>query len=613
MSSRLRIPAVLLSSGLFLLSLISSHSAHPNSRSYEDFTQEQRLERLVDILEQKRREFHVPGMALAVVKDDRIILARGFGLADMEAQRSVTPETVFAIGSSSKAFGTSLIGMLVDEGKMKWDDPIVRHLPYFKLKINGPKEGAQVTLRDLLCHRTGLMRMNLLLLHAGASREEALRLATQAEPMVGFRKSFHYTNVMHTAAGEAAARAEGKDWDSLIRERIFDPLDMAHTTTSVQTASKGPHIATGYIWEEYVQRSKPLALRPLDIMGPAGAIHSCASDMANWVRFQLKQGEFEGKRLLSESSHQETWTPQFLFSENNAYALGWFVQDWNGQLLVQHGGGVDGFSTQVALLPESQLGYVLLCNNQSSPLTRASMNIVWETLLGEKPELPTVEEILRLRRSDAARQTVRDWGGFRLTGTVARPQSGVNGSISWAAAGHDRFIQEQDFDRLGHVTLALNPEKAAVSDTVFLYQELRGRFYTQARLQHPAAVFGDWREFFETMEVTGKKEQKGRAVYTLKLTAKDVPPYTVTVDAETGDLLSANTQWMRPGSTAQMVEISIFEEYREVQGLRIPYKITTMNPYHGRIIMQFEDLETQIMLRDDLFTLPSPDKKNSRQ
>jgi len=604
-TTRLTLVALLMSITLWCVPFLPAQEPAPEA---EDYTLEQRLERLVDVLEQKRREFHVPGMALAVVKDDAIILAHGFGWADIAEQIPATPETNFAIGSATKAFNTALIGMLVDEGRMGWDDPVTQHLPYFELKLNSPDEDAQATIRDLLCHRTGFMRMNLVWLNSGVSREEALRLAVRAEPMAPFRKRFNYTNIMYLASGEAAAHAGGKEWDTLIEERIFQPLGMNGSNSSVHAGRKDPHQATGYLWDDAKRSHKPLDLRDMDNIGAAGVINSNVLDMANWVRFHLGRGTFAGKRLLSEENHRETWTSQFELGPGMAYGMGWFVREWEGQLMIEHGGGVDGFNAQVGLLPASGLGFVLLTNRQTSGIPQASLEIVWEALLGDKPVLPTVEKILRMRKSDEAFEAVRALGNFRLTGTVSRPQSGISGKITWTAAGHDRFVQDQDYGRFGHISLALNPESGAMANTIFVFQELCGRFYEQARLQHPAALFGDWRAFFETMEVTEEKEQNGRRVYILKLTARDVPPYTATVDAETGDLLSANTRWMRPGSDAQMAEIFIFEDYRGLHGLRIPFKITTINPYHGRIVMQFESLETRLDPDEAIFSL-DPQRK----
>ena len=260
-------------------------------------------------------------MALAVVQSDEVILTHTFGWADIADQKPVTPQTNFAIGSATKAFNTALIGMLTDEGKMDWDDPVTKHLPYFELKLNSPEEGAQATLRDLLCHRTGFMRMNLIWLNSGVSREEALRLAAQAEPMVPFRKRFNYTNIMYLASGEAAARAGGKDWDTLIEERIFKPLGMDRTNSSVHAGRKDPHQATGYLWDDAARSHKPLDLRDMDNIGAAGVINSNVLDMANWVRFHLGRGTFQGKRLLSEENHQETWTPQFELGPGMALSL----------------------------------------------------------------------------------------------------------------------------------------------------------------------------------------------------------------------------------------------------------------------------------------------------
>ncbi|HEY93291.1 MAG TPA: beta-lactamase family protein, partial [Dehalococcoidia bacterium] len=165
---------------------------------------EQRLERLVEQLEQQRQALHIPGMAIAVVKDDEVILAQGFGVADIEKETPVTPQTIFAIGSSTKAFTATLVGMLVDEGKMDWDDPVTDYLPYFTLDIESEDENAEATIRDLLSHRTGFCRMGLLFASGELPREEVLHAATAAEPFTGFREKFYYSNVMYMAAGVAA-------------------------------------------------------------------------------------------------------------------------------------------------------------------------------------------------------------------------------------------------------------------------------------------------------------------------------------------------------------------------------------------------------------------------
>ncbi len=346
---------------------------------------EQRLDLLVEQLEQQRQTNHVPGMAIAVVKDDEVVLTHGFGVASVEEEAPVTPETIFAIGSSTKAFTATLVGMLVDEGKMDWDDPVTEYLPYFQMNVESSGASAEITLRDALSHRTGFTRMSLLFASGEIPREEVLMDATKAKPYVPFREGFHYSNVMYMSAGVAAGKAAGTDWDTLVAERIFEPLGMSSTTTSVTQADQDSQLASGYLWDEDLQAYEYQPMRNVDNIGPAGSINSNVLDMAQWLRLQLNHGEYEGKPLISEESLTETWTTQIDITESVGYGMGWMIREWEGQKVVEHGGNVDGFSAEVALLPESDLGFVLLTNASVTPLPQSAANIVWDTLLGEEP------------------------------------------------------------------------------------------------------------------------------------------------------------------------------------------------------------------------------------
>jgi CubicO group peptidase (beta-lactamase class C family) len=594
---------------LLLISLtLSLWGQEDTQATAAEYTQEQRLKRLVDILERKRREYHIPGMAIAVVKDSEVIFLHGFGWADIEKKTPVTPATIFGLGSATKSFGSALIAMLVDEGKMHWDDPIIRHLPYFQLHPKG-ESGSQVTLRDVLCHRTGYMRMNIVWLNPTvSSRKEVLKRMMQAEPFSKFRQRFNYTNVGYLAAGEASASAGGKAWDTLVAERIFQPLGMTASNTSIRDSAEDPRTATGYIWEQYARQNKALPLRNMDLSGAAGCINSNVEDMAKWLLFHLNKGTFQGKRLLSETNHQEMWNPQFPLGKNRDYGLGWFIREWKGRLQVDHGGGITGFNAQVAMLPELQLGFVLLSNRQTNPLIDESFDLVWGTLLGEKPMLPTAEEVLRLRRSKETHTIIANMKTFRITGRVKRHQSGAGGNFTWTASGNDRYLQDQDYGDLGYIRQAHAPEIASLSNTIFPYQKLRGRFYEQSALQHPAAIFGDWNGFYDVITVTGEGEERGRKVYKLRLRRELVPPYTATVDAETGDLLRLDTRWLRPGSSSSMPEIFTFEDYREHRGLRIPYTISSLSPYHGLTVYLLEEIETNLDLADSVFRI-TPEKE----
>jgi CubicO group peptidase (beta-lactamase class C family) len=376
---------------LLLIVILLAGCSAPVTPSITPELQE-KLDLLVEQLEQQRQTLHVPGMAIAVVKDDEVILNHGFGIANVEKETPVTPETIFAIGSSTKAFTSTLVGMLVDEGKMSWDDPVTKYLPYFQMNVESDNESAEVTLRDVLSHRTGFTRMGLLFASGQIPREEVLLDATKAEPYVAFREKWYYSNVMYMSAGVAAGKANGTDWDTLVTERIFEPLGMDSTTTSVTQAEMDSRLASGYLWDEDLQAYEYKPMRNVDNIGPAGSINSNVLDMAQWLRLQLNRGEYEGRRLVSEENLRETWTTQIDIAENVGYGMGWMIREWEGQPVIEHGGNTDGFSAQVALLPESNLGFVLLTNASASPLPPQAINMVWDALLGEEPADAGIDE-----------------------------------------------------------------------------------------------------------------------------------------------------------------------------------------------------------------------------
>jgi CubicO group peptidase (beta-lactamase class C family) len=369
---------------LFLTIILLSGCSTPATPAIAPELQ-QKLDLLVEQLEQQRQTLHVPGMAIAVVKDDEVILIHGFGIANVEKETPVTPETIFAIGSTTKAFTSTLVGMLVDEGKMSWDDPVTKYLPYFQMNVESDDESAEVTLRDVLSHRTGFTRMGLLFASGQIPRDEVLLDSTKAEPYVPFREKFYYSNVMYMSAGIASGKAAGTDWDTLIKERIFEPLDMDSTTTSVLQAEKDSRLSLGYLWDEDLQVYEYKPMRNVDNIGPAGAINSNVLDMAQWLRLQLGRGEYEDLHLISEENLRETWTKQIDITEGIGYGMGWMIREWEGQPVIEHGGNIDGFSAQVAMLPESDIGFVLLTNASVSPMPPLAINLVWDTLLGEEP------------------------------------------------------------------------------------------------------------------------------------------------------------------------------------------------------------------------------------
>ena len=347
----------------------------------------ERLDRLATEVERNRIDLHVPGVALAIVRGDEVIFARGFGLADVSKKTPVTPRTSFFIGSTTKAFTATLIGMLVDEGRMRWDDPVENYLPQFKLAVQSKDPNDRATLRDVLSHRTGFTRMFLLDMNTGMSSEEILRRATSAEAFAPFRQRFLYNNEHYVAAGLAAAAAAGSSWDALVKARILTPLGMTATRTT-RDAWSDPRTARAYWWDEVRKELKPQTLETqginIDGLAPAGAISSTALDMASWIRFLLRQGVNDGKALISPASLTATWTPQIPIGGNVSYGMGWMVRDWHGQRFIEHGGSLTGFSSEVGLLPGSNLGFVVLTNTLSA-LPSIAMQLVPQYLLGELP------------------------------------------------------------------------------------------------------------------------------------------------------------------------------------------------------------------------------------
>ncbi|HEY5650412.1 MAG TPA: serine hydrolase domain-containing protein [Acidimicrobiia bacterium] len=345
-----------------------------------------RIDRLLTWLDEQREATHVPGLAIVVVKDDEVVLAEGLGLADRETSTPVTPETLFPIGSSTKAFTTTLAAMLVDDGTISWDDPVSEHLDYFSPDVDAAEPDAEATLRDLFSHRTGYPRMGVLIADPEVPVETILRTAAGAEPWAGFRERFYYSNVMYLAAGTAIAEAAGSTWVELVEERILDPLGMDDTTTSSEVAMADDDLATGYSWDADLVAFEALDYRPTDNICPAGCLTSTVLDMAEWLRFQLGEGEVDGLRLVSDEQLDETWTEHIPMGGGISYGLGWMLSEWQGQPQIAHGGNVVGFSAQVAMLPEADLGFVMLTNVSLTPLQDLVIPAIWDAFLGELDE-----------------------------------------------------------------------------------------------------------------------------------------------------------------------------------------------------------------------------------
>jgi CubicO group peptidase (beta-lactamase class C family) len=336
-------------------------------------------------VEKRRAELGIPGLSLVIVKDDQVIYMKGLGYKDFEKKIAVTPDTQFAIGSATKAFTALSVLMTADEGKVNLDDSPKKYLPYFKMF--DPDTDKNMTVRDLMAHTSGLNRTDLAMITGRLNREELIRVAGEAKPMAKLREKWFYQNIMFAAAGEVVAKTQKMPWEKFVPERIFAPLGMANTNMSIKQMEKAKDISFGYEYNFDTKETRRLPFRPIDEVAPAGSINSSARDMANWLRFVLNGGVVNGKRLVSERGFEEWTKPQMNITPNGkmSYGLGWFLQEWNGLKVVQHGGNIDGFNALVAMIPEKKLGFVMLTNVSGSPLGGELMPLVWENILG-KPE-----------------------------------------------------------------------------------------------------------------------------------------------------------------------------------------------------------------------------------
>ena len=337
----------------------------------------------------------VPGLSVAIVRNDSVIYAKGFGVLKVGSKTPVDAKTLFEIGSSSKAFTATLVAMMVTDGKMRFDDRLTNYLPDFRMYDAVANEA--VTVRDALTHRTGIARGELVWLGADIGRDEVLHRVRFLKPESPFRSRYSYQNMMFLAAGQAAGKAGGSTWDDLIRTRIFAPLGM----TSSVTTSKGltnPNTTVGHgLDHDTVFIKMPF---DGDNIAPAGAILSSASDMAQWLRFQLNDGVVNGKRLVSAQALRETHSPQMLTSPGagggrggqpdsvpplthfSSYGMGWFVEDYRGQLVWQHGGNTIGMTAAVGMMPEKKFGVVVLSNMGQAQLPELLRRYIFDRQLG---------------------------------------------------------------------------------------------------------------------------------------------------------------------------------------------------------------------------------------
>ncbi|MEO7962615.1 MAG: serine hydrolase [Gemmatimonadaceae bacterium] len=516
------------------------------------------------------KQFHVPGVAIAIVKNDSIVYAKGYGTRTLGQNQPVDDNTIFAIGSSSKAFTTALIAMAVDEGKMKWNEKVAAYLPSFQLYDSYASR--DLTIRDIVSHRSGLARGDLSWYLSGFSRDEILRRVRYLEPSWGFRSTFGYQNLMFLAAGQSVAAAEGRSWDDLVKSKIFAPLGMNSSSTSISALEGKPNVATPHAeWSDTVHT---IPYKNIDNIGPAGSINSNVRDMAQWVRMQLGHGKYGTQQILSTGNHDEMWLPNihirlegptamFLAPGANlaAYGMGWFLQDFNGHLAVHHGGNIDGMSAMVAMLPDEKLGVVVLTNLDGTPSPESIFPYIFDMYTRDTPRDWTAEYKKMLdplmkagKEAQVAAEKSRVQGTkptldlAKYAGTYSDSMYGdvkvaeSNGTLrmQWAAFGatlehwnYDTFRAVMDSPRMGKpmLTFVLDTKGAPSEVKLEMAPEAKFRFTPPPADTKPAVALS--REQLQGLVGHYKPDQLPLDVdvqlvgETLKLSVPGQPTYTL--------------------------------------------------------------------------------------
>ncbi|AKU22921.1 serine hydrolase [Massilia sp. NR 4-1] len=451
------------------------------------------------------KTFDVPGIAIAIVKDGKVVAAKGFGVRQLGDAAPVTGKTLFEIASNSKAFTAAGLAMLVDDGKLKWDDPVTQHLPGFQM--SDAYVSSAITVRDLLTHRSGLG------LGAGDllwwptttfSTDEIIERLRHVKLATSFRNSYAYDNLLYIVAGKIIADKAGKSWGEAMQERILNPLGMTATTTSVEAMLKSPDHSAPHS----KINGKIAVVKPMQVANAVGAvgINTNAEDIAKWMTALLNEGKLDGeKRLFSAAQAREMWTAQTPMKiaepkpalaatkpNFNAYGLGFNLRDYRGRKIAMHGGALQGFYSRVLLVPEEKLGVAIFTNAENGASMTALQWRILDHYMGAAPsdwikiyarqEAESHKEELDKQKKAVAARAARSQPSLALAayngayqdawyGTVTIRQDGKKQLLSFDRTPdlvgelehfqHDTFIvrwKERNFNADAYVSFALNPD-----------------------------------------------------------------------------------------------------------------------------------------------------------
>lgn len=317
------------------------------------------------------RVFNTPGLSLVVVNREGVLLSKGYGFADLAEKKPVTPQTMFAIGSCTKAFTAMVIAMQVEKGSISWNTRVKDILPGFGM--NDPLTEAQITVEDLLCHRSGVPRHDLAWYGNMPKKENLLTIVKNLEPNAGLREKWQYQNFMYAVAGLVSEQLLQKPWEQQISELLFTPLGMNHSGTDITLLSNN-NGSVGYVKKS--GKTEIIPHRDISVMGPAGSINSNAEDMGRWCTMLLNSGKIGDKEIIPAAVVRDVFAPRMVMQANRSknmshllYSLGWLTANYKGHHFIQHGGNIDGYSALTMLLPDDNMALCIMVNENASELT----------------------------------------------------------------------------------------------------------------------------------------------------------------------------------------------------------------------------------------------------
>lgn len=369
---------------------------------------------LDNLVEKTLTTFNVPGIAVAIVKDGKIVLSKGYGVTNITTKQKVDGNTLFGIASNSKSFTAAALAILVDEGKINWDDKVINYLPEFKMYNDYVTN--EFTIRDLLTHKSGLGlgAGDLMIWPDGHNftPKDIVKNIQYLKPVSAFRTKYDYDNLLYVIAGEVIEKVSGKSWCDFVEERLMKPIGMNNSAASwsrLKDTSNTivPHVPTdGKL--EIIPRYEN------HIFDAAAGLYANTNELSNWLIVQMNKGKYgNNQQLFSEKQHKEMWTPQTLLPNRNSYpyksnfrtyGLGWQLTDLNGHLMVSHTGGLDGIVTQTIMIPELQLGVIVLTNQQNGAAFFAVSNTIIDSYLG----LPYFDHLANLSKDRKEREDDAD-------------------------------------------------------------------------------------------------------------------------------------------------------------------------------------------------------------